>query len=153
VHTNSHLEHVFSPDESLEQRRNALAAADAAADKAHALPILPFDTSRLEPFPLVTPDGTLEKSAGPYLKLCHELRWLERLHDKRMEGALHRTAPIPSWKPVPDHGQTTCAFFGTNLSPTAYLLQPSDTAEEMWKMTSRYPVYVPNLFPARLTSY
>jgi len=54
------------------------------------------------------------------------------------------TVPLPSHagKLVPDHGQTTCAFFGTNLSPTAYSLQPSDTAEETWKMTFRYPVHV-----------
>jgi hypothetical protein len=45
VHTHSHLEHVFTPDESLEQRCNALAAADAAADAAHALPTLTFDTN------------------------------------------------------------------------------------------------------------
>ena len=75
VHTHSHLEHIFSPDESLENRRNALAAANAAADRAHALPTQPFDTTGLEPFPLVTPEGTLEKSAGPYLGIRHESRW------------------------------------------------------------------------------
>jgi hypothetical protein len=35
-------------------------------EPTHALPTLPFDTTGLEPFPLITPDGTLEKSAGPF---------------------------------------------------------------------------------------
>ena len=123
VHTHSHLEHVFTPDESLEQRRLALAAADAAADAAHSLPTLPFDTSGLEPFPLVTPEGTLEKMAGPYLALRHERRWQDRLHSKRMEGALHRTTTIPHWKTGsrswPDHLRIFRHKLITNRLPTA----------------------------------
>ena len=122
-HTHSHLEHTFTPDESLEQRRLALAAADAAADIAHTLPTLPFDTTGLELFPLSTPDGTLEKLAGPYLGLCHELRWRARLHARRMEGAIHRSTPIPRWKTGsrswPDHLRIFRHKLITNRLPTA----------------------------------
>ena len=144
MHTHSHLEHVFSPDESLENRRNALAAADAAADRAHALPVQPFDTTGLEPFPLVTPEGTLEKSAGPYLGIRHESRWRDRLHSKRMEGALHRTTSIPCWKTGsrswPDHLRIFRHKLITNRLPTAAERHSRGDVEDDLPVPSTCPI-------------
>jgi hypothetical protein len=123
----------------LEQRRLALAAADAAPDAAHSLPTLPFDTSGLEPFPLVTPEAHLK-------------RWQDPTSHYATNGD-GKTAFIPNaWKvpstapPLPptgkqgqDHGPITYVSSGTSSSPTAYLLQQNDTAEGIQRMTSRCP--------------
>ena len=107
-------------------------------------PVQPFDTTGLEPFPLVTPEGTLEKSAGPYLGIRHESRWRDRLHGKRMEGALHRTTSIPSWKTGsrswPDHLRIFRHKLITNRLPTAAERHSRGDVEDDLPVPSTCPI-------------
>jgi hypothetical protein len=97
THPHSHLEHKHSTNDNLNERRQALAGADAAADVAHASEILPYNTEGVENFPLITPLGILEKAATTYLKGSCESRWGSRLSNKTIEGALHRAHTPSQW--------------------------------------------------------
>ena len=81
--------------------------------------------------------------AGPYLALRHELRWQDRLHSKRMEGALHRTTPIPRWKTGsrswPDHLRIFRHKLVTNRLPTAAERHSRGDVEDDLRVPSTCP--------------
>jgi hypothetical protein len=79
-------------------RRQALAEADAAVGTTHDAIPLAFNVEGVEQFPLVFPAGILDKGAKAYLIPQHELRWKQRLIEKRMEGVVQRTHSPPAWK-------------------------------------------------------
>jgi hypothetical protein len=92
THPQSHLEHKFFTSD-----RQALAGADAAADKAHSSDTPLYNDEGMENFPLLTPLGVLDKLASIYLKGSCEARWSFHLSEKSMEGALHKAHTPSHW--------------------------------------------------------